>query len=201
MGRRGKRRRQQNEFWIAQRGVAASGGASFYEWLNQLRVKRGSDEFVEALCERFHAEAMGRPLLTPGRYFRLLLMVYFEGLDGECGIVWRAKDSLALRRFLTFELSEQPPDHSTPSRTRRLIDRWSRIKRCSAGRWSCWRKRESRRARPSASMPQPWKRTQPSLDCATRHPEGYEEFFRRLAWIASEGRNGIDRGSGEDSKW
>ena len=52
----------------------------------------------------------------------MLLIGYFEGIDGERGIAWRAADSLALRRFLELELSERPPDHSTISRTRRLID-------------------------------------------------------------------------------
>ena len=65
---------------------------------------------------------MGRPSLTPGRYFRLLLIGYFEGIEGERGIAWRAADSLALRHFLDLRLSEAPPDHSTISRTRRLID-------------------------------------------------------------------------------
>src|SRR6202008_4793339 len=68
-----------------------------------------------------YAEVMGRPSLTPGRYFRLLLIGYFEGIDGERGIAWRAADSLALRQFLELQLSEAPPDHSTISRTRRLI--------------------------------------------------------------------------------
>jgi len=52
----------------------------------------------------------------------LLLIGYFEGIDGERGMAWRAADSLALRRFLELELNEPPPDHSTISRTRRLID-------------------------------------------------------------------------------
>jgi transposase len=65
---------------------------------------------------------MGRPSLLPGRYFRLLLVGYFEGLDSERAIAWRASDSFALRRFLDLELPEAPPDHSTISRTRRLID-------------------------------------------------------------------------------
>ncbi len=94
----------------------------FYEQLNQLLEERRFDEFVEGQCERFYAEAMGRPSLTPGRYFRLLLIGYFEGIDGERGMAWRAADSLALRRFLELELNEPPPDHSTISRTRRLID-------------------------------------------------------------------------------
>ncbi len=65
---------------------------------------------------------MGRPGLAPGMYFRLLLMGYFEGLDSERGMAWRAADSLALRSFLRIGLEEAPPDHSTISRTRRLID-------------------------------------------------------------------------------
>jgi len=65
---------------------------------------------------------MGRPSLAPGRYFRLLLIGYFEGLDAERGIAWRAADSLAVRGFLRLALDETAPDHSTISRTRRLID-------------------------------------------------------------------------------
>jgi transposase len=47
---------------------------------------------------------------------------YFEAIDAERGIAWRAADSLALRTFLRWGLVEAPPDHSTISRTRRLID-------------------------------------------------------------------------------
>ena len=65
---------------------------------------------------------MGRPSLTPGTYFRLLLIGYFEGIDSERGIAWRTADSLALRGFLGLGLDEAPPEHSTISRTRRLID-------------------------------------------------------------------------------
>jgi transposase len=60
--------------------------------------------------------------VTPGTYFRLLLIGYFEGIDSERGIAWRSADSLALRGFLGLGLEETPPEHSTISRTRRLID-------------------------------------------------------------------------------
>jgi transposase len=50
------------------------------------------------------------------------LIGYFEGIEGERGIAWRVADSLALRRFLGIALTERTPDHSTLSRTRRLID-------------------------------------------------------------------------------
>jgi transposase len=65
---------------------------------------------------------MGRPSLAPGRYFRLLLLGYFDGLDSERAIAWRAADSLSIRSFLGLELHEPTPDHPTISRTRRLID-------------------------------------------------------------------------------
>jgi transposase len=55
-------------------------------------------------------------------YFRLLLVGYFEGIDSERGIAWRVADSMGLRRFLGYELTDQTPDHSTISRNRRLID-------------------------------------------------------------------------------
>ena len=60
--------------------------------------------------------------LPPGIYFRLLLIGYFEGIDSERGIAWRAADSLALRGFWASVWMSAPPDHSTISRTRRLID-------------------------------------------------------------------------------
>ena len=56
-----------------------------------------------------------------GSIFRLLLIGYFEGIDSERGIAWRAADSLALRDFLGLDLHDVTPDHSTISRTRRLI--------------------------------------------------------------------------------
>src|SRR3974377_1946651 len=49
-------------------------------------------------------------------------MGYFEGIGAERGIAWRLADSLALRRFVGIALDEYTPDHSTISRTRRLID-------------------------------------------------------------------------------
>jgi transposase len=80
------------------------------------------DEYVEAACGGFYASPMGRPSLAPGRYFRLLMLGFFEQIESERGIAWRAADSLSVRAFLGLELDEAPPDHSTISRTRRLID-------------------------------------------------------------------------------
>src|SRR5712692_2541191 len=121
MGRK-ERQRRQEELWIAHTDLPWTVGHPFYEQLNRLLEERGFDEYVEQQCARFYAAKMGRPSLAPGRYFRLLLIGYFEGIDSERGIAWRAADSLGLRSFLGVGLNEMPPDHSTISRTRRLID-------------------------------------------------------------------------------
>jgi transposase len=119
----GKRTRdRQPAMWVATTELPTSASHPFYARLNQLLSEHRFDDFAEAQCAAFYAKAMGRPGLAPGIYFRLLLIGYFEGLDSERGIAWRAADSLTLRDFLGLTLPEAPPDHSTISRTRRLID-------------------------------------------------------------------------------
>ena len=108
--------------WIAASDLPASPGHPFYTRLNALLDADGFDAFVEDACRSFYAPVWGRPSLAPGRYFRLLLIGYFEGIDSERGIAWRAADSLAVRHFLRLGLDAPAPDHSTMSRTRRLID-------------------------------------------------------------------------------
>ena len=113
---------EQKGMWVAVSELPRSGSHPFYEKLNRLLSEHGFDELVEAQCQPFYAKKMGRPSLAPGQYFRLLLLGYFEGLDSERGIAWRAADSLGVRAFLGLALTEAAPDHSTISRTRRLID-------------------------------------------------------------------------------
>ena len=110
LGRRDRER--QNAIWIEAASLCNRGGHFFYERLNELLDERGFDEFASKACEQFYSKT-GRPGLAPGIYFRLMLVGYFEGIDSERGIAWRAADSLALRSFLGFELHEMTPDHST----------------------------------------------------------------------------------------
>jgi transposase len=110
----------QDDLFITHLDVRTA-GHPFYEALDGVLRKRGFDRFVEGLCEKFYAER-GRPSVAPGVYFRCLLVGYFEGIDSERGIAWRVADSMSLRRFLRLTLGKKAPDHSTLSRTRRLID-------------------------------------------------------------------------------
>ena len=121
MGKR-RRRPKQTSMWVATQDLPRSAAHPFYTRLNQILDEPTSTATSRALCQRFYADEIGRPGLPPGRYFRLLLIGYFEGLDAERAIAWRAADSFALREFLGLVLPEAPPDHSTISRTRRLID-------------------------------------------------------------------------------
>src|SRR3954463_9506836 len=121
MGKR-KHHAKQGAMWVATQDLPRSAAHPFYTRLNQILDKAHFDGYVESRCQRFYADEIGRPGLPPGRYFRMLLLGYFEGLDSERAITWRAADSLSVRGFLDLELQEPTPDHSTISRTRRLID-------------------------------------------------------------------------------
>ena len=108
--------------WTPTAALPVGASHPFYQRLNQILDEKKFDEYVEELCEPFYAKEVGRPGLAPGIYFRLLMLGYFEGIDSERGIAWRASDSISIRSFVRIALDESVPDHSTISRTRRLMD-------------------------------------------------------------------------------
>jgi transposase len=117
----GKREGEQEDLFVTHQQLRSQ-SHPYYRAVNRVLAERGFDRFVEQLCAKFYAKKMGRPGLAPGIYFRSLLLGFFEGIDSERGIAWRAADSLSLRDFLGVPASKLTPDHSTISRTRRLID-------------------------------------------------------------------------------
>lgn len=117
----GKKTDKQSELFVPHTALKASAGHPFYRALDGILRQHGFDAFVEELCQPYYAPKQGRPSLAPGVYFRCLLVGFFEGIDSERGIAWRASDSMSLRSFLGLLLSENPPDHTTLSRTRRLL--------------------------------------------------------------------------------
>ena len=120
MGRR--KPEVQGRMFIAVGDLPAAAGHPFYEILNRALRAMDFDRRVEELCRKFYQEAVGRPGIPPGVYFRLLLIGYFEGIDSERGIAWRVADSLSLRRFLGYDLQAGTPDHSSLSRIRWRLD-------------------------------------------------------------------------------
>ena len=115
MGRQGQR---QAEMILSWDELPKSPGHIFYDRLQGVLREASFDAFVEELCRPYYAPVMGARSLPPGRYFRMHLIGYFEGIDSERGIEWRCADSLSLRDFLGLELRQRVPDHSWLSRTR-----------------------------------------------------------------------------------
>ena len=95
-----------------------SPGHVFYDRLRSVLIEGGFDGFAEAACRSYYAARLGAPSVPPGRYFRMHLVGYFEGIDSERGLEWRCSDSLSLREFLRLESRDRVPDHSWLSRTR-----------------------------------------------------------------------------------
>ena len=89
-----------------------------HDRLQEILGEAGFDAFVEDACKPFYAPRMGAPSLPPGRYFRMHMIGYFEGIDSERGIVWRCSDSWSLREFLRLANRDKVPDHSWLSKTR-----------------------------------------------------------------------------------
>src|ERR1700675_243498 len=118
----GKRRQKQTSFWVETSQLQVRGGHPFYSRLNEILDRAKFDTYAERICRKYYATTMGRPSIAPGVYFRCFVMGYFEGIDSERGIAYRLSDSLSLREFLGMSLEEQTPDHSTLSKTRRMMN-------------------------------------------------------------------------------
>src|SRR6266852_285727 len=117
----GKREPKQEPLFFSAQEIPKAASHPFYTKVNEILERNKVDKRLEHLCKRFYKPVMGRPSMVPGVYFRMLLLGYFEGIDSERGIAWRVADSFSLREFLGFTLTESTPDHSTLSRTRRLM--------------------------------------------------------------------------------
>jgi hypothetical protein len=111
MSMRPRPRGKQPDLWVATGDLARTPGHPFYDRLNALLAEATFDAFVEERCQPFYAaDGKGHPSILPGTYMRMLLVGFFEGLDSERGIAWRCADSLSLRQFLGFDMSENTPD-------------------------------------------------------------------------------------------
>jgi transposase len=114
----GRQRAQQADMLVSWSEIPRSPGHIFYDKLQAVLIAADFDRFVERQCASLYAPRRGRPSLPPGRYFRMLLVGYFEGIDSERGLEWSCADSLSLREFLRLGERDSVPDHSWLSRTR-----------------------------------------------------------------------------------
>jgi transposase len=114
----GRQEDRQGHLMVMWSEMPRSPGHVFYDRLQEVLVGAGFDGFVEHACQAYYARTMGAPSVPPGRYFRMHIVGYFEGIDSERGIEWRCSDSLSLREFLRLETTDRVPDHSWLSKTR-----------------------------------------------------------------------------------
>src|SRR5438128_7857741 len=106
----GRRRHRQRPMWIATEQLPHTRGHVFYDAVNEILKAEGFDGFVEQECVHcYKSETIGRPSIAPGVYFRMVVVGYFEGIDSERGIAWRCADSLSLKSFLGYALTETTP--------------------------------------------------------------------------------------------
>src|SRR5215203_2441135 len=73
--------------------------------------------FVRDLVRGTYAD-IGRPSIDPVVFFKMQLVLFFEGLRSERQLMRVAADRLSLRWCLGYDLTEPLPDHSSLTRLR-----------------------------------------------------------------------------------
>jgi len=110
-----KNKPEQKEFWVVADRLPKASPSRFYELLNQTLEEMNFAGEVRALCAPAYADKTrgGRPGIDPVIYFKMLMVGFFEGIESERAIAARCADSLSLRGFLGYALTEATPDHSS----------------------------------------------------------------------------------------
>ena len=88
----GQQKDRQGDLMVSWSEMPRSPGHVFYDRLQLVLIEGGFDGFAEAVCQPYYAARMGAPSVPPGRYFRMHLAGYFEGIDSERGLEWRCSD-------------------------------------------------------------------------------------------------------------
>src|SRR5712692_807264 len=73
--------------------------------------------FVREFVQEMYA-GKGRPSIDPIVFFKLQLVMFFEGIRSERQLMRHAADRLSIRWFLGYDLGEPLPDHSSLTRIR-----------------------------------------------------------------------------------
>lgn len=108
---------KQEEFWVEKEQLPALKAGTFYRKLDATLGEMKFAEKVRELCRPSYKDASsgGRPGIDPAVYFKMLMIGFFENLPSERAIASRCEDSLSLRAFLGYDLTESTPDHSSLS--------------------------------------------------------------------------------------
>ena len=112
----------QSSFWIQTDDLQIKPQITFYTKLNGILDKMKFGNQVRKLCSKYYSDKTNcRPPVDPEVYFKMLLTGFFENLRSERAIAARCADSLSLRAFLGYTITESTPDHSTLSLIRQRL--------------------------------------------------------------------------------
>lgn len=117
-----KKTQKQTQIWISTQEIKIRPQSGFYSNLNQVFDTISFEKKVRTLCEPFYSDkANVRPPVDPVVYFKMLFVGFFENIRSERGICARCDDSITIREFLGYSITEATPDHSTLSVIRRRL--------------------------------------------------------------------------------
>ena len=117
-----KKKAGQSEFWIAADQVVTSSNVGFYVKLDETLESFGFAAKVRELCApAYDKSGVGRPGIDPAVYLKMMMVGFFEDLTSEREIAARCADSISIREFLHYELTEATPDHSSLSIIRQRL--------------------------------------------------------------------------------
>ena len=106
----------QPELFIPSVRLVQPATSPFYSKLEQTLASFGFSDQVRQLCAAAYSDSgRGRPGVDPVVYFKMLMIGFFENIGSERGIAERCSDSIAIRFFLGYDLTQTTPDHSTLS--------------------------------------------------------------------------------------
>lgn len=113
--RRRKKAEEQKELWVVAGKLPETSPDAFYRRVNRTLEEIGFSQEVWTICGPAYAEASrgGRPGVDPVVFLKMLMVGFFEDLPSERAIASRCADSLSIRGFLGYSLTESTPDHST----------------------------------------------------------------------------------------
>ena len=108
-----------DEMWICSADLIKAFDNPFYDSFSKLLREMDFGKKVRAICDKHYNDGAGQPPIDPEVYFKMLFISFFNNTSSEREIERRCHDSITLRKFLGYSLTEKVPDHSTISGTRR----------------------------------------------------------------------------------
>jgi transposase len=104
------------ELFVATGQLVQPAASGFYSKLDATLQSFDFAGQVRALCApAYSATGMGRPGIDPAVYFKMLMIGFFENLSSERSIAEKCNDSISVRFFLGYDLTQNTPDHSSLS--------------------------------------------------------------------------------------